>query len=166
MLGRPFSGLSRGALRGLLVVLIALECAAGAGLYLSNRSATASAGPATPSPSPGSSQMPPNRATPYKGPPILTVQNFPRTVIAGHYETFSVRLKGLPNVLLTYSISYPNGRIESVKVLTDTTGYSKHAFLIHFKLAPGQRAPIGIGVSYSNKLQAFTRFAVQAPSSR
>ena len=165
MLGRPFRALPRAMLIVILLILLALEAAGGAALYWNNRT-TKAAGGATPTPTlkPGVPGGPINVPTAYKGPPILTVQNFPRTVVAGHYETFSVRLAGLPNVLLTYSLSYPDGHTESVKVLTDGTGYSKHAFLIKFKLAPGQRAPIGIGVSYSNKLQAFTRFAVQAPS--
>ncbi|MGH2343735.1 MAG: hypothetical protein ACRDG4_00805 [Chloroflexota bacterium] len=158
MPANPFRAVPRTGLILLLVLLIILECAGGAGLYLSNRSA--SAAPATPR----------SRVTPvvlptadYKGPPVLTVQNFPRTVLAGHKETFSVRLKGLPNVLLKYTISYPDGHQEGVDVLTDGTGYSKHAFLIKIKLPPGQRETIGIGVSYGNKLQASTRFAVQGP---
>ncbi len=165
MLSKPFIGLSRGALIVVLLVLVALECAGAAGLYLGNRTASANSNPrATPTPVRLTPAAPFPGPTAYKGPPILTVQNFPRTVVAGHYETFSVRLRGLPNVLLTYKIGYPDGTTDAVKVLTDSTGYSKHAFLIKFKLAPGQRAPIGIGVSYSHQLQAYTRFAVQAPS--
>jgi len=165
MLSQPFSGLSRGALRVVLVVLVVLECAAAAGLYLGNRPVSANSGSAaTATPVQGAADAVIPHPTAYNGPPILTVQNFPRTVIAGHYETFSVRLRGLPNVLLTYKIGYPDGSTDAVKVLTDSTGYSKHAFLIRFELAPGQRAPIGIGVSYSHQLQAYTRFAVQSPS--
>jgi hypothetical protein len=155
MLAKPFRALPRGGLIILLIVLLALECAGGAGLYFSNR--TASAAPVIPvHPTPVAKPT-----VGYSGPPVLTVQNFPRTVLAGHTETFSVRLKGLPNVLIKYTISYPDGHQEGVDVLTDGTGYSKHSFKIKIKLKPGERQTIGIGVSYGNKLQASTRFAVQ-----
>jgi hypothetical protein len=156
MPANPFRAVSRSGLVVLLVFLVVLECAGGAGLYVSNRSAGAA--PATPLPHPSAKPT-----AVYQGPPVLTVQNFPRTVLAGHKETFSVRLKGLPNVLLKYTISYPDGHQEGVDVLTDGTGYSKHSFLIKIKLAPRQRETIGIGVSYGNKLQVSTRFAVQGP---
>jgi hypothetical protein len=155
MLAKPFRALPRGGLIILLIVLLALECAGGAGLSFRNR--TANAGPVVP-------VHPTPVAKPtigYSGPPVLTVQNFPRTVLAGHTETFSVRLKGLPNVLIKYTISYPDGHQEGVDVLTDGTGYSKHSFKIKIKLKPGERQTIGIGVSYGNKLPASTRFAVQ-----
>ena len=156
MLAGPFRAIPRGGLIMLLALLIVLECAGGAGLYLSNRNANAA--PVKPTPHPTAIAKP----TPgYKGPPVLTVQNFPRTVLAGHSETFSVRLKGLPNVLIKYTISYPDGHQEGVDVLTDGTGYSKHSFQIKIKLKPGERETIGIGVSYGDKLQASTRFAVQ-----
>src|ERR1035437_2738889 len=104
MLAKPFRAIPRGSLFLLLVLLIVLECAGGAGLYLSNR--TASAAPVKPPPHPTPVAKPTEG---YTGPPVLTVQNFPRTVLAGHTETFSVRLKGLPNVLIKYTISYPDG---------------------------------------------------------
>jgi hypothetical protein len=160
MLAKPFRPIPRGGLIILLVLLVALECAGGAGLYFSNR--TASAAPLVPvHPTPI-----PKPTAGYQGPPVLTVQNFPRTVLAGHTETFSVRLKGLPNVLIKYTISYPDGHHEGVDVLTDGTGYSKHSFKIKIKLKPGERQTIGIGVSYGNKLQASTRFAVQGAKAK
>ncbi|HVC79882.1 MAG TPA: hypothetical protein VNL35_05185 [Chloroflexota bacterium] len=164
MLSKPFGGLSRGALVVVLVILVALEGAGAVGLYLGNHTASAnsiSGGTATPGMGAPATAAP--DPTTYNGPPILTVQNFPRTVIAGHYETFSVRLRGLAHVLLTYRIGYPDGSTDAVKVLTDSTGYSKHSFLITYNLGASHRAPITIGVSYSQKLQAYTRFAVQAP---
>ncbi len=159
MLAKPFRAIPRAGLILLLVALVALECAGGAGLYFNNRTATAA---------PVVQPTPVAKPTVgYQGPPVLTVQNFPRTVLAGHTETFSVRLKGLPNVLIKYTISYPDGHQEGVDVLTDGTGYSKHSFKIKIKLKPGERQTIGIGVSYGNKLQASTRFAVQgAPAAK
>ena len=160
MLVRPFRSLPRSTLIRLLILFLLIEVAGAAGLVATNKSSSAAA----PTPTATAIKKPTVNivvSTPYVGPPVLTVQNYPRTVINGHSETFSVRLKGLPHVLVTYSIAYPDGRTESVQVLTDGTGYSKHRFLITYKLGHGKRKPIGIGVSYSDKLQAFTRFAVQ-----
>jgi hypothetical protein len=155
MLSRPFRGLPKRRLVTLLILFLLLEAALGGGLYVNNRPVNASQ---------PIQQL--TRQPSYRGPVVLKVQNTPRTVILGHEETFSVQLKGLKRVILTYTVAYPDGSTDSKKVLTDNTGYSKVKFLINFRPQHGNRDSIGIGVSYANKLQASTRFAVQLPDTK
>jgi hypothetical protein len=88
------------------------------------------------------------------------VKNYPRTVMIGQYETFSVCLPNLPNRLLTYTIAYPDGTTQEAKVLSDRTGYSKERFLINFQ-PQGSRDSVSTGVSYQDTVQIATRFAIQ-----
>jgi hypothetical protein len=151
MLARPFRSMSRSALVLLLLVLVILELVLGTGLYVSTKgNTTAATATATP---------PPFRACNSTG----KVENYPRTVLIGQYETFSVCLHGLKNQVLTYTLSYPDGTTQEVKVLSDKTGYSKERFLIKYK-PQGLRDSVGIGVSYQDKVQIATRFAVQNPN--
>ena len=152
MLSRPFRAMPKGRLVTLLILFLLLEAAGGAGLYVNNRPAAQAATAPMPTPPPS-----------YRGPVVLKVQNSPRTVIMGHEETFSVQLKGLKRVKLVYTVAYPDGSTDAKQVLTDGTGYSKVKFKITYKPQHGNRDSIGISVSYGNKLQAATRFAVQLP---
>ena len=152
MLSRPFRGMSAGVLRLLLVLLLGLEAAGGVGLYLNNQPAKAAAPIAPPKKTP----------TACNGPATINVQNTPRTVLAGEYETFSVILKCLPRAVLTYEVSYPDGTNDALQVNSDASGFSKQRFLIGYK--PQKfRETIGVAVSYNGKQQAATRFTVQVP---
>jgi len=154
MLARPFRAMPKGRLITLLILFLLLEAAGGAGLYVNNRPAAQAAPPhATATPLPV-----------YKGPATLSIQNTPRTVVLGHQETFSVQLKGLKHVILIYTVAYPDGSQDQEKVLTDSTGFSKKSFTIKYKPQHGNRDTVGISVSYGGKIQASTRFAVQAPA--
>jgi hypothetical protein len=136
-------------LRSLLALFVVLEIALGGAFYFSAKGSTkAAVVPVTTV----------RRTCHSAG----TVQNYPRTVLIGHYETFSVCLKDLPNVILTYTLSFPDGTTPSIKVLSDKTGFSKQRFLIKYT-PQGRRDSVGIGVSYLGKTQINTRFAVQNP---
>lgn len=150
MLARPFLSLSKGTLSLLLVLFVLLEIALGSAFYFTTKS----------SPKTAIAPIPAGRKVCHS---TSTVQNFPRTVLINHYETFSVCLKDLPNVILTYTLSFPDGTTPSIKVLSDKTGFSKQRFLIKYK-PQGKRDSVGIGVSYLGKTQINTRFAVQNPS--
>jgi hypothetical protein len=152
MLSRPFRGLPKRRLVTLLILFLLLEAALGGGLYVNNR--------------PVASAAPPPPAPIYRGPVVLKVQNTPRTVILGHKETFSVQLKGLKRVILTYTVAYPDGKTDSYKVLTDITGFSKLRIPVTFRPQHGNRDTIGISVSYGTTLEAATRFAVQLPGKK
>jgi hypothetical protein len=147
MFGRQLRSMSKSMLKAMLVALVLIEIGLGTGLYFSSKSSSAAPTPsATPAPRPCTATS--------------SVLNYPRTVLIGHYETFSVCLKHLPNVILTYTLSFPDSSTKSYKVLSDRTGYSKQKFLIKY-VPRGYRETIGIGVSYLNKTQIDTRFAVQ-----
>jgi hypothetical protein len=145
--------MTKSSLLLLLLVLVVLELVLGTGLYVSGKG-NSTAAPVSPTP-------PPFRACNSTG----KVENYPRTVLIGQYETFSVCLKGLKNQILTYTLSYPDGTTQETKVLSDKTGYSKERFLIKYK-PQGHRDSVGIGVSYQNKVQITTRFAVQNPDAK
>ena len=155
MLARPFRAMPKGRLVTLLILFLLLEAAGGAGLYVNNRPAANAAAPRSTATPPG-----------HRGQAALIIQNTPRTVILGHQETFSVQLKGLENVILVYTISYPDGSLDQEKVLTDRTGFSKKSFTIKYKPQHGNRDSVGINVSYGGRIQASTQFAVQLPTGK
>lgn len=150
MLSRPFRGMARGRLFVMLILLLLVEAAGGAGLYVNNRHASAATPPAV------------RAATPTAAPTLATIRNYPRTVVVGKTETFSVRLPELANQQVTYVVAYPDGAVDRVTVHSDVTGFSQHTFLIQFKPA-GRREAIGIGVYVNGQKRAFTQFAVQLP---
>lgn len=156
MLSGPFRGMARGRLILLLIVLLLVEAAGAAGLYVNNRHAVAS-------PAPHADQQPPAQATPRPTPGMQLVHNDPRTVVVGQTETFSVRLPDLAGKPVTYVVAYPDGTTDKVTVQSDVSGFSSHQFTIKYK-PTGRREAIGIGVYYQGTKRAFTQFAVQIPT--
>jgi len=156
MLSKPFRKMSKIGLGIILLLLLVVEGLSGYGLYVNNKTASASV-VAQPTPIPTIDRT-----------IVHTVQNFPRTVVTGHYETFSVTLNKRKHVPVVYEIFNPGAikPTESVTVYTDANGYSQHRFLITVKPKSGQRDTIGIGVYYQGELQVYTRFAVQVPKGK
>lgn len=157
MLARPFLGMSRGALRLLLVFLIVLEIALGAGLYMTSKNADANSVAIAPSPT-----VTPSGPEATKRCTSKTIRNSPKTVVVGQSETFSACLPDLPNVLVTYKLTFPDRTSKTIQVLSDVTGYSKQIFQIKYR-PQSARDTVGISVSYHGLVQKQTRFAVQIP---
>jgi hypothetical protein len=145
--------MARGRLFLLLLVLLLVEAAGGAGLYVNNKHAGA-ARTGVPTAAPRK----PAAATPT----VQSVHNSPRTVVVGHGETFSVRLPDLANKQVTYVVTYPDGSVDKVQVQSDVSGFSQNTIVIQFK-PRGQREAISIAVYFDGHVRAFTRFAVQLP---
>ena len=101
------------------------------------------------------------RAKPHPTLKILSVNNDPRTAVVGRTETFSVRLAGVSHTWLTYELKYPDGRVDSARVLADAGGYSSHTFVIRYRPHHFREvAYIGVQDS-SGRLRARKRFAIQ-----
>ena len=101
------------------------------------------------------------RAKPHPTLKILSVNNDPRTAVVGRTETFSVSLAGVSHTWLTYELKYPDGRVDSARVLADAGGYSSHTFVIRYRPHHFREvAYIGVQDS-SGRLRAQKRFAIQ-----
>jgi hypothetical protein len=101
------------------------------------------------------------RAKPHPTLRILSVNNDPRTAVVGRTEAFSVRLAGVSHTWLTYELKYPDGRVDSARVLADAGGNSSHTFVIRYKPHHFREvAYIGVQDS-SGRLRAQKRFAIQ-----
>lgn len=87
-----------------------------------------------------------------------------RTVIVGQTEHFSARLPDRLLALVTYVLVYPNGHTIRAVVRTDARGNSGHTFLITYRPHHYREVVVIEVFDSSNKLRAFTRFAVQLPS--
>jgi hypothetical protein len=154
MLARPFLGLSRSALRLLLILLVAAEIALGADLYTSVSKASNTAAP-VPSPT----------ATPVDRCTTVHIHNAPKTVVVGYKETFSVCLPTLAGLTLRYLLTYPDHTSQSISVVADKTGYSKQAFTINYR-PQGARDTIKVSVLHKGLVQQSTRFAIQVPGAQ
>jgi hypothetical protein len=152
MLSRPFRGMGRGRLIVILIVLLLVEAVGGAGIYVNNHQAEAAQAP-----------QPMHKPAAVAGPAMRLVHNYPRTVVVGKTETFSVRLPELADKRVTYVVAYPDGSVDQVEVQTDASGFSQHTFLIQYK-PNDRREAIGIDVYYMAHKRAFTQFAVQLPT--
>lgn len=150
MLSKPFRGMTRSRLLILLVLLLALEAAGGAGLYLNNRPAAAGTVAIVPT------------ATPVGAVPLY-VTAMPSLLIAGKPAAFASRLPGLANKPVTYQIVYSDGKHQTVHTICDVSGYSSGNFTLRF--APEKRREtIIVRVLDGKKLLISTDFDVLLPA--
>jgi hypothetical protein len=142
-----------------LLALVVVELLLAAGLYKTTQQAASTGSGVQPSVVP-----PVGTATRHHGQTanLPLVQNWPRTVVVGNKELFSVRLPHLPNTSVTYTLVFPNEPPHTQVMKTDASGFSKVIFDITHQ--PAQyREPVVISVYYHGVQEATTRFAVQLP---
>jgi hypothetical protein len=95
-------------------------------------------------------------------PGTLVIHNFPRTVVVGQAERFSVLLPGQPHTWLTYILHYPDGHEDHIPVRTDGRGYSSHTFHVSPYQARHFRETGSVGVEDADgRVLAYTRIAIQ-----
>jgi hypothetical protein len=95
-------------------------------------------------------------------PGTIVIHNFPRTVVVGQAERFSVLLPGQPHTWLTYILHYPDGHEDHIPVRTDGRGYSSYTFHVSPYQARHFRETGSVGVEDADgRMLAYTRIAIQ-----
>lgn len=78
--------------------------------------------------SPTAKPHPTNTPVQHVAPAAVT--NYPLTALVGRTETFSLNMKSLSGISLTYQILYPNGHKLQATVRSDKNGKSSHTFVL------------------------------------
>jgi len=149
MLSKPFRGMTRSRLLILLVLLLALEGAGGAGLYRNNHPAAAGSVTAA-SPTPATSAP-------------LYVTAMPSLLIARKLASFASRLPDLANKTVTYQVKYSDGKTQTAQAVCDVSGYSSTSFTLRY--APVlRRETITVRVLSGKQVRISTVFSVLLPA--
>ena len=109
----------------------------------------------------------PVKRRPVIRPHFEAVSNYPRTVIMGSTERFSVRSVGLNNAPLIYLLRYPNGKTIQAYVQADARGYSSYTFRMNpgdFKMRSHRVKGVTIEVETQDLLHhVILPFAINRP---
>lgn len=132
----------------LLLVLLALEAAGGAGLYANNRPAAAS--PAAPTTAPATAQH------------LGAVTASPALLLAGRRAVFTSQIDGLKSSAVLYRLQYANGSQQVGGTTTDVAGFSSHSFILKYLARRGTEQVTVTVLSHGAPVAA-TRFDVLLP---